>query len=108
VPLLLSFGAGRLRMMPQARRHRLGQTGAVSSRTATSIPVAIRASAIFLNTHISLLEAASQSLIALSRSALAMTDTDDRLIAAAAIIGDRSVPRTGNRTPAATGIPSTL
>ena len=30
-----------------------------------------------------------------SRSALAITDTDDRLIAAAASIGDSSVPNSG-------------
>ena len=35
------------------------------------------------------------SLMLRSLSALAMTDTDERLIAAAAIIGDSSVPKTG-------------
>lgn len=42
------------------------------------------------------------------RSALVMTDTDDRLIAAAAIIGDSRVPVNGYSTPAATGMPMAL
>lgn len=36
-----------------------------------------------------------QSFNVLSRNALAITDTDDRLIAAAASIGDKSVPVSG-------------
>jgi hypothetical protein len=43
-----------------------------------------------------------------SRRALAMTDTLDRLIAAAASIGDSSSPVNGYRTPAAIGMPSVL
>jgi hypothetical protein len=43
-----------------------------------------------------------------SRSALVMTDTDDRLIAAAAIIGDSRRPVTGYSSPAAIGTPSAL
>lgn len=45
-----------------------------------------------------------------SRSALVMTETLLRLIAAAAIIGfsSHASPRTGTSTPAATGIPSVL
>lgn len=43
-----------------------------------------------------------------SRSALEMTKTEGRLIAAAAIIGDRSVPVNGYSTPAATCTPTTL
>lgn len=43
-----------------------------------------------------------------SRSALPTTDTDDRLIAAAANIGDSRMPKNGNRTPAATGTPTEL
>ena len=43
-----------------------------------------------------------------NRNALPMTDTDEKLIAAAAIIGLSSRPKTGYRTPAATGTPSAL
>src|SRR5688572_31616519 len=43
-----------------------------------------------------------------SRSALAITDTELNVIAALAIIGLRSKPKNGYRTPAATGTPSTL
>ena len=42
------------------------------------------------------------------RNALPMTDTDDRLIANAAIIGFISTPNNGYSTPAASGMPSTL
>lgn len=37
-----------------------------------------------------------------------MTKTDDRLIAASAIVGDRKVPINDYRTPAAIGIPASL
>lgn len=37
----------------------------------------------------------AQSFNVLSRNALVITDTEDRLIAAAAIIGDNSVPVSG-------------
>lgn len=50
----------------------------------------------------------AQSFKVLSRNALVITETEDRLIAAAAIIGDNSVPVSGYSTPAATGTPSTL
>jgi hypothetical protein len=43
-----------------------------------------------------------------SRSALAITDTELNVIAALAIIGLRSRPKTGYSTPAAMGTPSTL
>ena len=43
-----------------------------------------------------------------SRSALAITETDDRLIAALAITGDSSNPSSGYSTLAATGTPSAL
>jgi hypothetical protein len=39
---------------------------------------------------------------------LAITDTELKLIAKAAIIGDNNIPNTGNRTPAAIGTPKTL
>src|SRR6185312_1412999 len=42
------------------------------------------------------------------RSAFDTTDTDDRLIASAAIIGDSTIPRTGYNTPAAIGTPMAL
>ena len=42
------------------------------------------------------------------RSAFVMTDTDDRLIANAAIIGDNNQPVNGYNTPAASGTPSAL
>ena len=43
-----------------------------------------------------------------SRSALVMTVTDEKLIAAAAIIGDRTRPNNGYSAPAATGTPTVL
>ena len=43
-----------------------------------------------------------------SLRALAMTDTDDRDIAAAAIIGDSKSPKNGYNTPAAIGTPAAL
>ncbi len=43
-----------------------------------------------------------------SRSALLTTDTDDRLMAAAAMMGESNSPNTGYSTPAATGTPSAL
>ena len=49
-----------------------------------------------------------QSLTDRKRSALLITDTEDRLIAAAAMTGLSSRPNTGYSTPAATGIPSAL
>ena len=44
----------------------------------------------------------------LSRKAFEMTDTELRLMASAAIIGDSSQPVNGNSTPAASGTPSAL
>ncbi|MCO5333012.1 MAG: hypothetical protein M9893_03195 [Pyrinomonadaceae bacterium] len=41
----------------------------------------------------------------LRRRAFAMTETELKVIAALAIIGDSSNPKTGNNTPAAIGIP---
>lgn len=43
-----------------------------------------------------------------SRKALPITDTELKLMAALAIIGLRSNPNTGNRTPAAMGTPIML
>jgi len=43
-----------------------------------------------------------------SRNALAMTDTELRLMASAAMSGDSNKPVNGNSTPAATGTPSEL
>ena len=43
-----------------------------------------------------------------SLSALPITDTDDRLMAAAAKIGEIRMPRNGKRIPAATGTPAAL
>ena len=42
------------------------------------------------------------------RSELPITDTELKLIASAAIIGDKRIPKTGNKTPAAIGIPNIL
>ncbi len=42
------------------------------------------------------------------RSALKITDTELKLMAAAAIIGDSRMPKNGYRIPAATGTPSAL
>lgn len=48
------------------------------------------------------------SLTRFSRSALPTTLTDDRAIAAAAMIGDSRMPKNGYNTPAATGTPAAL
>ncbi len=50
----------------------------------------------------------SYSFMRLSRSAFRITETELKLIAAAAMIGESSKPKKGYSTPAATGIPSTL
>jgi hypothetical protein len=52
--------------------------------------------------------AGRQSGARLRRSALAMTDTELKVIAALAIIGLSNTPVTGYSTPAAIGTPSTL
>ena len=44
----------------------------------------------------------------LKRRAFEMTDTEDRLMASAAIMGDSSQPVNGYKTPAASGTPSAL
>ena len=44
----------------------------------------------------------------LSRNALAITDTELKLMAAAAIIGLSNSPKNGNKIPAAIGIPIEL
>jgi len=49
-----------------------------------------------------------QRVARLSRSALAITDTELNVIAALAIIGLSNTPSTGYRMPAATGTPSAL
>src|SRR5581483_6336700 len=49
-----------------------------------------------------------QSATRRSRRAFAMTDTDERLIAALATIGLRRSPKAGYSTPAASGMPSVL
>ncbi len=46
------------------------------------------------------------SCVRLSRNALVITDTELKLIAAAAMIGESSNPENGYSTPAATGTPS--
>lgn len=43
-----------------------------------------------------------------SLSALLMTYTDERLMAALAIIGDNKMPKNGYKAPAATGTPRLL
>src|SRR6185369_7426981 len=48
------------------------------------------------------------SFVVLSRRAFAITDTELKLIAAAAIIGLSNTPKTGYSTPAAIGTPSVL
>lgn len=44
----------------------------------------------------------------LSLSELLITETELKLIAAAAIIGDNSIPKNGYNTPAAIGTPAVL
>src|SRR5262245_25670224 len=43
-----------------------------------------------------------------SRLALVTTDSDEKAIAAAAMIGERRIPKNGYNTPAATGMPTAL
>jgi hypothetical protein len=51
----------------------------------------------------------NQSILArLSLSALPITDTEEKLIAAAATIGLRRIPKNGKSTPAARGTPAAL
>lgn len=42
------------------------------------------------------------------RNAFTITDTELKLIAKAAIIGESNIPKNGYKTPAAIGIPKTL
>ena len=44
----------------------------------------------------------------LNRNALPITDTELKLMAAAAIIGESNIPKKGYNTPAAIGTPKTL
>lgn len=44
----------------------------------------------------------------LSLSAFTITETELKLIASAAIIGESNIPKNGNNTPAAIGIPNML
>ena len=44
----------------------------------------------------------------LKRRALAITETELKLIANAAIMGDSKIPKTGYKSPAAIGIPIVL
>lgn len=47
-------------------------------------------------------------LVDRKRNALAITETELKLMAAAAIMGDNKIPKNGNRTPAAIGTPRVL
>jgi len=51
---------------------------------------------------------AAQRFARRKRSALPTTDTELRLMAAAASIGDKRSPKNGYRTPAAIGTPAAL
>ena len=44
----------------------------------------------------------------LNLKAFTITDTELKLMARAAIIGDKRIPKTGNKIPAATGTPIVL
>jgi hypothetical protein len=61
-----------------------------------------------LKFEISAFESLSHNSSLLNRNALAMTETELKVIAALAIIGLSNNPVTGYNTPAATGIPMTL
>ena len=50
----------------------------------------------------------SHNFTFLNLSEFAITDTELKLMAAAAIIGDNKIPNTGNKAPAAIGTPITL
>ncbi len=54
------------------------------------------------------LGAVPQSLTRRSLRELVITETELKLMAAAAMIGERSIPKKGYRTPAATGTPMVL
>ncbi len=54
------------------------------------------------------IQPAAQILTLRNRRALEITDTEEKLIAAAAKIGEISRPVNGNRMPAATGTPAVL
>lgn len=43
-----------------------------------------------------------------NRSEFAITETELKLMAAAAIMGESKIPKTGNKTPAAIGTPIVL
>ena len=53
-------------------------------------------------------ERSAQSRALRNRSALAMTVTELKLMAALAIMGESTMPKKGNRTPAASGTPAAL
>ena len=50
----------------------------------------------------------TQSFVFFSLNEFTITDTELKLMAVAAIIGDSSKPNTGYKTPAATGTPNEL
>lgn len=50
----------------------------------------------------------AHKLIRRNRKALVITDTELKLMAAAAIMGESSRPKKGYNTPAATGTPAAL
>src|SRR6266699_2528140 len=84
-------------METKFREEPLRKAGLLSSVTCHPSPVTRHPSSL-----------ASQILARRSRSALPITDTELKLIAAAASIGLRRIPKNGYRTPAASGTPSEL
>ena len=72
------------------------------------IPIGLSRGARHLIVPLTLLGSEIHSFIDRSRSALAMTETELKLIAAPAIIGLRRIPKNGYKAPAAIGTPSAL
>ena len=88
------------------QRHRVGcRVGLACRRT---VVIARRQQQLYRNGNRHSMAHDPYSFTARSRRALVITDTLDRLMAAAAIIGLRVRPKSGNRMPAAIGTPAAL
>lgn len=88
---------GNATTAPYIFPHRVG-TGSIIEKTAS--PLQRQTSAIADDSR--------HSGTRRNLSALLTTDTDDRLIASAASIGDSVMPSSGYSTPAASGTPAAL
>ncbi len=90
---------------------KLGKSG-ILDRSHVLLPeipsVHVFAEGVWKNKSICLANPFCYSFMRLRRSAFKITDTELKLIAAAAMMGESSKPKKGYSTPAATGIPSKL